>query len=174
MTKGVSSPAILYMFGIISSRPCDAVNVVERAPACSAPWTAPAAPASDCISATSGIAFQRFVRPLLAHSAQTSAIGLLGAVGHLAMVSLARSATDAAASFPSTVIRRLVLISYPLCVRPAPAGVSPSADVVWRAIISSSFVGITHADTRLDGDEIRGPLPVLASSSRSIPSHAEA
>ena len=32
MTVGVSSPAILYMFGIISSRPCEAVNVVpERA-----------------------------------------------------------------------------------------------------------------------------------------------
>ena len=32
MTAGVSSPAILNMFGIISSRPCDAVNVVaERA-----------------------------------------------------------------------------------------------------------------------------------------------
>ena len=27
-TAGVSSPAILYMLGIISSRPCDAVNVV--------------------------------------------------------------------------------------------------------------------------------------------------
>ena len=32
MTTGVSSPAILYMFGTISSRPCEAVNVVaERA-----------------------------------------------------------------------------------------------------------------------------------------------
>jgi hypothetical protein len=37
ITAGVSSPAILYMFGIISSRPCDAVNVVESAPARSAP-----------------------------------------------------------------------------------------------------------------------------------------
>ena len=44
-TARVSSPAILYMFGIISSRPCEAVNVVARAPACKAPWTAPAAPA---------------------------------------------------------------------------------------------------------------------------------
>ena len=45
MQKGVSSPAILYMFGIISSRPCDAVNVVASAPAWSAPWTAPGGPA---------------------------------------------------------------------------------------------------------------------------------
>ena len=41
MQKDVSSPAILYMLGIISSRPCDAVKVVVSAPACSAPWTAP-------------------------------------------------------------------------------------------------------------------------------------
>ena len=32
-TQGSNSPAILYMLGIISSRPCDAVNVVVRAPA---------------------------------------------------------------------------------------------------------------------------------------------
>ena len=31
-TVGVSSPAILYMLGIISSRPCDAVNVVAERP----------------------------------------------------------------------------------------------------------------------------------------------
>ena len=43
-TNGVSSPAILYMFGIMRSRPCDAVNVVASAPAWSAPCTAPAAP----------------------------------------------------------------------------------------------------------------------------------
>ena len=49
-TVGVSSPAILNMFGIISRSPCDEVNVVVRAPDCSAPWTAPAAPPSLCIS----------------------------------------------------------------------------------------------------------------------------
>ena len=37
MQKGVSSPAILYMFGIISRRPCEAVKVVASAPACRAP-----------------------------------------------------------------------------------------------------------------------------------------
>ena len=50
----VSSPAILYMFGIISSRPCEAVKVVPSAPACSAPCSAPAAPPSLCISMTVG------------------------------------------------------------------------------------------------------------------------
>ena len=42
----------------------------REAPACSAPWTAPAAPASDCISMTSGTWPQTFVaavrRPLVA------------------------------------------------------------------------------------------------------------
>ena len=31
-TVGVNSPAILYMFGIINNRPCEAVNVVASAP----------------------------------------------------------------------------------------------------------------------------------------------
>ena len=59
-TAGVSSPAILYMFGIISSRPCDAVNVVVSEPVCSAPCTAPAAPPSLCISITCGTLPQMF------------------------------------------------------------------------------------------------------------------
>ena len=33
ITQGSCSPAILYILGIISKRPCDAVNVVVRAPA---------------------------------------------------------------------------------------------------------------------------------------------
>ena len=45
MVNGESSPAILYMFGIMRSRPWEAVKVVAMAPACSAPCTAPAAPA---------------------------------------------------------------------------------------------------------------------------------
>ncbi len=81
ITNGVSSPAILYMFGIISSRPCDAVNVVASDPACSAPCTAPAAPASDCIWATSGIAPQRLGTRRLDHSSQSSAMLLLGVIG---------------------------------------------------------------------------------------------
>ena len=42
------------MSGSISSRPCDAVNVVASAPACRAPCSAPAAPPSLCISITCG------------------------------------------------------------------------------------------------------------------------
>ena len=61
MVKGDSSPAILYMLGIMRSRPWEAVNVVASAPAWRAPCTAPAAPPSDCISAISGITPQRFV-----------------------------------------------------------------------------------------------------------------
>ena len=63
ITNGVSSPAILNMSGIISSRPCDAVNVVVSAPAWRAPCTAPAAPASDCISTIVGTSPQRFGLP---------------------------------------------------------------------------------------------------------------
>ena len=51
------------------------------APAWSAPCTAPAAPASDCISAISGIEPHRLVRPRLAHSSHASAIGELGVMG---------------------------------------------------------------------------------------------
>src|SRR3954468_24239833 len=101
------------MLGIISSRPCDAVKVVASEPACSAPCTAPAAPASDCISASSGIPPHRFFMPRFAHSSLSSAIVLLGVIGYIAIVSLTRYATDAAASLPSTVIRRLFAISNP-------------------------------------------------------------
>src|SRR5262245_8022215 len=101
------------MLGIIRSRPCEAVNVVASEPACSAPCTAPAAPASDCISASSGMTPHRFGFLRLDHSSQSSAIGLLGVIGYIAIVSLTRYATEAAASFPSTVIRRPVDIREP-------------------------------------------------------------
>ena len=81
MTAGVSSPAILNMLGTISSRPCDAVNVVASAPFWSAPWRAPAAPASDCISTTSGTVPHRFGRPAADQSSQCSAIGEAGVIG---------------------------------------------------------------------------------------------
>ena len=80
-TAGVSSPAILYMFGIISSRPCDAVNVVASAPLCSAPCSAPAAPPSLCISMTGGTVPHTFGRPSLDHSSADSAIGEDGVIG---------------------------------------------------------------------------------------------
>ena len=78
---GVSSPAILYMLGIISSRPCEAVKVVVSAPACSAPWTAPAAPPSLCISITVGTVPQRLVRFAEDHWSAHSPIGEEGVMG---------------------------------------------------------------------------------------------
>src|SRR5262245_47786045 len=113
MVNGDSSPAILYILGIIRSSPWDAVKVVDKAPACSAPWIAPAAPPSDCISAISGITSHRLVFPRLAHSSQTSAIGELGVIGKIAIASLTRNATEAAASLPSTVISFLLDVGHP-------------------------------------------------------------
>ena len=81
ITKGVSSPAILNMLGIMSSRPCDAVNVVDRAPAWIAPCTAPAAPASDCISETCGTVPQMLGRPWAAHSSECSPMFEEGVIG---------------------------------------------------------------------------------------------
>ena len=80
-TVEVSSPAILYMFGIISSRPCDAVKVVLRAPPWSAPCMAPAAPPSLCISMIVGTVPQMLGRLALAHSSASSAIVELGVIG---------------------------------------------------------------------------------------------
>jgi hypothetical protein len=80
-TAGVSSPAILYMFGIIRSRPWEAVKVVLRAPPWSAPWSAPAAPASLCISITVGTLPQMLARPSLDHWSASSAIGDDGVIG---------------------------------------------------------------------------------------------
>jgi hypothetical protein len=45
----VNSPASLYMLGIISSNPWEAVKVVHRAPVVREPCRNPATPASDCI-----------------------------------------------------------------------------------------------------------------------------
>ena len=93
------------MFGIINSRPWDAVNVVASAPPWSAPCRAPAAPPSLCISTTAGTVPQRFVRPLLDHSSASSAIGEEGVIGKMQHTSLQRKATHAAASLPSMVAR---------------------------------------------------------------------
>ena len=110
-TAGVSSPAILYMLGIISSRPCDAVNVVASAPACSAPCTAPAAPPSLCISTTAGTVPQRFGRPAAAHCVGQLAHRRGGRDrvdrDHLAQRDRRR---EAAASLPSTRDPRAALM----------------------------------------------------------------
>ena len=81
ITAGESSPAILNMFGIISSRPCEAVKVVVSAPVCSAPWIAPAAPPSLCISMIRGTVPQRFGRSRDDHSSAHSPIGDAGVIG---------------------------------------------------------------------------------------------
>ena len=81
MTPGSSSPAILYIFGIMSSKPWEAVNVVVSAPAASEPWTVPAAPASDCISTTLTSLPKIFLRPCEDHSSVTSAITDDGVIG---------------------------------------------------------------------------------------------
>ncbi len=81
IVKAVSSPAILYMLGIMSSRPCEAVKVVASAPVWRAPWTAPAAPASDCISMTCGTCPQRFGRPFADQASANSPMPDEGVIG---------------------------------------------------------------------------------------------
>src|SRR5581483_547060 len=81
MTVGVSSPAILYMLGIISKRPCAEVKVVARAPVCSAPCKAPEAPPSLCISMTCGMVPQMFGLPSDDHWSLHSPIGEEGVIG---------------------------------------------------------------------------------------------
>src|SRR5512147_3064416 len=96
----VSSPAILYMLGIISSRPWEAVKVVVSAPAWRAPCTAPAAPPSDCISVTETASPHMFFLPAASHASHSSAMGDDGVIGYMATTSLRRNATEEAASFP--------------------------------------------------------------------------
>jgi hypothetical protein len=81
MQKGVSSPAILYMFGIMSSRPWEDVKVVASDPAWSAPCTAPAAPPSDCISTTWGTSPHRLVRPCVDQESASSPMADDGVIG---------------------------------------------------------------------------------------------
>jgi hypothetical protein len=69
------------MLGIISSRPCEAVKVVDSEPAWSAPWTAPAAPPSDCISTTVGTWLHRLGRRSTAQASASSPIGEAGVIG---------------------------------------------------------------------------------------------
>ena len=80
-TPGRSSPATLYMFGIMRRKPWDAVYVVVKAPACKEPWNAPAAPASDCISTTLTLWPKMFFMPAAAQSSTCSAIGEDGVIG---------------------------------------------------------------------------------------------
>ena len=81
ITQGSSSPAILYIFGIMSSRPWEAVYVVVRAPAAREPCTTPAAPPSDCISMTWTSCPNKFFLPDAAHLSVTSAMTEDGVMG---------------------------------------------------------------------------------------------
>ena len=81
ITAGLSSPAILNMSGSMSSRPCEAVNVVARAPRVTAPCTAPAAPASLCISTTVGTLPSRLGTPAPAHWSACSLMAEAGVIG---------------------------------------------------------------------------------------------
>ena len=80
-TVEVSSPAILNMLGIMSSRPWEAVKVVVSAPVWSAPWTAPQAPPSLCISTTVGTVPQMFVLPSADHWSAHSPMLEEGVIG---------------------------------------------------------------------------------------------
>ena len=80
-TPGKFSPAILYMFGTINNKPCDAVNVDAKAPATKAPCTEPAAPPSDCNSVTCTVSPNKFLRPSAAQTSIASGIGDDGVIG---------------------------------------------------------------------------------------------
>jgi hypothetical protein len=80
-TVEVSSPAILYMFGIINNRPCEHVKVVVSDPVWSAPCTVPAAPPSDCISTTRGTVPQMLGLFWADHWSENSPIGVAGVIG---------------------------------------------------------------------------------------------
>ena len=81
VTPGSRLPAILYMLGIISKRPWEAVKVVVRAPAVREPCTAPAAPPSDCMTDTFTGWPNMFFRPSADHLSASSAITDEGVMG---------------------------------------------------------------------------------------------
>jgi len=101
ITQGRSSPAILYMFGIMSRRPCEEVNVVARPPAAAEPCRAPAAPASDWSCCTFSRPPNAVLTPLTDHTSQISAIGDEGVMGKMKAFSDILYATCAAAVHPS-------------------------------------------------------------------------
>jgi hypothetical protein len=68
--------------------------------------------------------------------------------------------------------REGAVVKHSYCALPAVA-TNPRRRPVWRAIINSSFVGITQTETLLVAAEMRCSLRVLASLSRIIPSHLE-
>ena len=81
------------MFGIINKSPCDAVYVAAKDPACAAPCTVPAAPASDCISTTFTLLPNIFFLPAADHASMYSAIGEDGVIGKIPANSVKAYAT---------------------------------------------------------------------------------
>ena len=69
------------MLGNISNKPWDAVYVEVNDPAWSEPWTAPAAPPSDCNSLTKTSWPKIFFLPWEAQASMCSAIGEEGVIG---------------------------------------------------------------------------------------------
>mmetsp|Transcript_96340 Transcript_96340/g.311064 ORF Transcript_96340/g.311064 Transcript_96340/m.311064 type:complete len:355 (-) Transcript_96340:53-1117(-) len=101
MTQGINSPAILYMLGIISSKPCEEVKVVPRPPAATEPCNEPAAPASDCSCCTFNRLLKMFLTPATDHASQISAMGEDGVIGKMKASSDMAYATWEAAVQPS-------------------------------------------------------------------------
>ena len=79
---------MMYRLGIISSRPWEEVKVVAMAPASAAPWSAPEAPPSDCISTSVTLWPNMFLRPLAAHSSTFSLMGEEGVMGKMPATSV--------------------------------------------------------------------------------------
>ena len=87
-THGNNSPAILYMLGIINNNPWLAVKVLVILPVAKLPCTAPAAPFSDCISATLTFEPKILSLPTVACSSIYSAIAEDGVIGKIRANSL--------------------------------------------------------------------------------------
>src|SRR5262249_46014126 len=84
-----------------------------------------------------------------------------------------RKPSQAGINFSRAALREAVVPMEVFLTIVSLTHLNPSIVPVWRAIISSSLVGITHAETLLWRVDMRGPLPSLASKSNSIPNHAD-
>ena len=81
ITAGVSSPAILNMFGSISSSPCDDVNVVASEPGLQRPVDGPGRAALALHLDDRGTAPQTLRTPCADHVSESSPIGEAGVIG---------------------------------------------------------------------------------------------
>ena len=81
ITNGVSSPAILYMSGIISSSPCDAVNVVAERSRRERAVEGARGPGLGLHLDDGGTSPHTFALPFADHSSASSPIVELGVIG---------------------------------------------------------------------------------------------